>query len=73
MQTLKDGIIHQLQPKVNAKIIERISAPSDTMTMESNATLRKAATNYDNLYDQLNKVFESQLKCQNRIAELQLL
>lgn len=48
-----------------------VSAPSDTMTMESNAILRKAATNYDTLHDQLNKVFESQRNCQNKISELQ--
>ena len=56
---------------MNAKIIDRLSAPSDTMTMESNAILRKAASNFDALHQQLNQVFENQLTCQSKVAELQ--
>ena len=60
----RESIIDQLQSSVNAKIIDRLSAPSDTMTMESNAILRKAASNFDALHQQLNQVFENQRICQ---------
>jgi hypothetical protein len=52
-----DNVLEQLQVKVNEKLIERLKAPSDTMTMESNATLRKAAANYETLYNELDTVF----------------
>ena len=67
----RESIIDQLQSRVNAKIIDRLSAPSDTMTMESNAILRKAASNFDALHQQLNQVFENQRTCQGKVAELQ--
>ena len=55
-----DNVLEQLQVKVNEKLIERLKAPSDTMTMESNATLRKAAANYETLYNELDTVFNRQ-------------
>jgi hypothetical protein len=66
-----DNVLEQLQVKVNEKLIERLKAPSDTMTMESNATLRKAAANYETLYNELDTVFNRQKECQDRVAELQ--
>ena len=37
----------------------------------SNATLRKAAANYETLYNELDTVFNRQKECQDRVAELQ--
>ena len=54
-----DSVLEQLQTKVNEKLIERLKAPSDTMTMESNATLRKAAANYDGMLGEISSIARS--------------
>eukprot|EP01043_Picozoa_sp_COSAG02_P005157 COSAG02_NODE_138_length_34440_cov_16.694368_20_plen_167_part_00 len=49
--------------RIGMIMIDDCDQLSDTMTMESNAILRKAAADHDTLYDELNGIFESQKGC----------